>query len=72
MSAAGKAKAKEDAIASGAKPGLEERVRERRWRPTIASLGNAEARAEAARRRAIEGRPTTGRTAIPKCLGGRE
>ena len=53
MSETGKAKAKEHALASGAKPRLEERVRERGWRPTGECSGNAEPHTEAARRRAI-------------------
>jgi hypothetical protein len=53
MSETGKAKAKEHALASGAKPRLEERVREQGWRPTGECSGNAEPHAEAARRRAI-------------------
>jgi hypothetical protein len=53
MSATGEAKAKEDTRASGAKPRLEERVREREWRPTIERSENAKMRAEAACRRAI-------------------
>jgi hypothetical protein len=57
MSEAGerqRAKAKEDTFASGAKPRLEERVRERRWRPTNEDLGFVENCLPAARRRAIE------------------
>jgi hypothetical protein len=53
MNAAGEAKAKEHTLASGAKPRLEERVRERGWRPTRERYGFAESHAEAARRRAI-------------------
>jgi hypothetical protein len=53
MSETGEAKAKEHALASGAKPRLEERVRERGWRPTRECSGNAESHIEAARRRAI-------------------
>ena len=53
MSETGEAKAKEHALASGAKPRLEERVRERGWRPTRACPGSAEPYIEAARRRAI-------------------
>jgi hypothetical protein len=54
MSATGEAKAKKDALASGAKPRPEGRVRERGWRPTL-ELAHAEWVAEAARRRAIAG-----------------
>jgi hypothetical protein len=58
MSEAGEAKAEEDTFASGAKPRLEERVRERRWRPTNECVGFVENGMAAARRRAIErGRP---------------
>ena len=53
MSETGEAKAKEHALASGAKPRLEERVRERGWRPTGECSGNAGPLTEAARRRAI-------------------
>ena len=53
MSAAGMAKAKEHAFASGAKPRLEERVRERGRRPIRERRGIAEPRTEAGRRRAI-------------------
>ena len=53
MSATGEAKVKEDALASGAKPRPEGRVRERGRRPTDKGRGILAARAEAARRRAI-------------------
>ena len=53
MSTAGKAKAKEDTLASGAKPRPAGRVRERGWRPTCEGYGVAEAPTEAVRRRAI-------------------
>ena len=53
MSAAGEAKAKEDAFVSGAKPRLEERVRERGWRPRNECLEIVANRTKAARRRAI-------------------
>jgi hypothetical protein len=53
MSAPGEAKAKEHALASGAKPRLEECVRERGWRPTREGYGFAASHTEAARRRAI-------------------
>ena len=53
MSETGEAKAKEDTLTSGAKPRLEERVRERGWRPTREGYGFAEPRTEAARRLAI-------------------
>ena len=72
MSAAGNAKAKEDALASGAKPRTEGRVREQGWRPTNAGLGCAKGGAEAARRRAIERRPTTARIAFRQLSGGRQ
>ena len=72
MSAAGKAKAEEDALASGAKPRPEGRVRERGRRPTNVCLGYAASGAEAARCRAIEERPTTGCPTIQKWCGGRE
>jgi len=42
------AQVKEDAFASGAKPRLEERVREQRRRPTSAATGFVESRTEAA------------------------
>ena len=54
MRAAGAAKAKEDTLASGAKPRLEERVRELGWRPTRENRGMFQKHAEAARRRPIE------------------
>jgi len=57
MSEAGerqRAKAEEDTFASGAKPRLEERVRERGWRPTGNGRGVGTHAVEAARRRAIE------------------
>jgi hypothetical protein len=60
MSAAGVAKAKTDALANGAKPRPEGRVRERGWRPTRKAFGIAESRTEAARRRATAPRPTLG------------
>ena len=72
MSAAGEAKAKEDAFASGAKPRPAGRVRERGWRPTRQRPGIAESWTEAARRRAIEERPTARRIAIQQRCGGRE
>jgi len=53
VSAAGEAQAKEDALASGAEPRPEGRVRERGWRPTRGRSGVAESRTEAARRLAI-------------------
>ena len=53
MSAPSKAKVKEDALASGAKPRPEGRVRERGRQPTCEPCGFATTRAEAARRRAI-------------------
>ena len=53
MRAAGAARVKEDTLASGAKPRLEERVRERGWRPTRECYAFAQSRTEAARRRAI-------------------
>jgi hypothetical protein len=53
MSAAGAAKAKENALASGARPRPEGRVRERGWRPTRKRSGAGTERTEAARRRAI-------------------
>ena len=59
MSETGEAKAKEHALASGAKPRLEERVREQGWRPTCEGCGIAGPRAEAARRRAIAHRADT-------------
>jgi len=72
MSAAGEAMAEEDTHASGAKPRPEGRAREQGWRPTNEFLGYAASGAEAARRCAIEERPTTGRTAIQIWCGGRE
>ena len=54
MRAAGAAKAKEDTLASGAKPRLEERVRELGWRTTRENRGMFQKHAEAARRRPIE------------------
>ena len=53
MSAAGEAKDKEDVLASGAKPRLEERVRERGWQPSSLCREFAMLDATAARRRAI-------------------
>jgi hypothetical protein len=53
MRAAGEAQAKKDALASGAKPRPEGRVREQGWRPTNECSENVEYRTEAARRRAI-------------------
>ena len=53
MSETGVAKAKTDALASGAKPRPEGRVRERGWRPTRQRYRDAEPQAEAARRLAI-------------------
>jgi hypothetical protein len=53
MSETGEAKAKEDIVASGAKPRLEERVREQGWRPTNEAVGVAEGGMSAARRRAL-------------------
>ena len=53
VSMAGEAKAKEDALVSGAKPRLEERVRERGRRLTGRCNGFAVRRTEAARRHAI-------------------
>jgi hypothetical protein len=53
MSAAGEAKAKEDTLASGAKPRPEGRVRERGWRPTYERYEISELCPEAARRRTI-------------------
>jgi len=55
MSERGEAQVKEDALARGAKPRLEERVRERGWRPTGHRYGMSVLAAEAARPRAIEG-----------------
>ena len=59
MSERGEAQAKEDTLANGAKPRLEERVRERGWRPTCEGCRIAAPRAEAARRRAIAHRADT-------------
>ena len=53
MSAAGEAKGKEAVLASGAKPRLEERVRERGWQPSRLCREFAMPHATAARRRAI-------------------
>ena len=53
MSETGEAKAKKDALASGAKPRPEGRGRERGWRPSCEGCGIAARRGEAARRRAI-------------------
>jgi hypothetical protein len=53
MSATWMAKAREHALASGAKPRLEERVRERGWRPTCDAHVLAELCTEAVRRCAI-------------------
>ena len=72
MSAAGEAKAKEDALASGAKPRLEERVRKQGRRPPSELVGIVEAGMVAARRRAIEQRPTNGLHTVAKSYGGRE
>ena len=55
MSAACEAQAEKDTHASGAQPRLEERVRERGWRPTSESQKDAVSSSEAARRRAIPG-----------------
>jgi len=46
MSAAGEAKVKENALASGAKPRPEGRVRERGWRPTREEYGSGKPRTE--------------------------
>ena len=54
MSETGEAKAKKDALASGAKPRPEGRDRERGWRPTCEGRGYSGELTEAARRRAIE------------------
>ena len=75
MSAVGerqRAKAKEDTRASGAKPRPEGRVREHGWRPIRSICGIEDAGAEAARRRAIEQRPTNGYRALAHPTGGRE
>ncbi len=61
MSERGEAKAKKDTLASGAKPRLEERVREQGWRPTP-GRDTVETRPEAARPRAIEGGRQRGAT----------
>lgn len=53
MSETGEGKAKRDVVASGAKPRLEVRVRERRQRPTRTDGGLAALCKEVARRRAI-------------------
>jgi hypothetical protein len=53
MSTPGEAKAKEDVLASGAKPRPEGRVRDRGRRPTRGRCGFGEPHTEAARRRAI-------------------
>ena len=53
MSAAGVAKVKEHALASGAKPRPAGRVREGERRPTRGGRGIGTQRSEAARRRAI-------------------
>ena len=67
MSTAGEAQAKEDTVASGAKPRPEGPVRERGWRPTRRACEGGSARTEAARRRAIaRGRRSTMR---PLTLG---
>ena len=54
MSKAGERQRVKDACASRAEPRLEERVRERGWRPTRENRGMFEKHAEAARRRPIE------------------
>ena len=57
MSEAGerqRAQTKEDTFASWAKPRLEERVSERRWRPTSDCRGIVAIGTSAARRRAID------------------
>ena len=59
MRAPGEAKAKKDALVSGAKPRPEGRVRERGWRPTRGRSGIVEPRTEAARRRAIAAADTS-------------
>jgi hypothetical protein len=65
MSAAGEAKDKEDVLASGAKPRLEERVRERGWQPSSLCREFVMRDATAARRRAIaRGRHAAHRKAI--------
>jgi hypothetical protein len=55
MSWADEAKAKEDTFASWAKPRLEERASEQRWRPTNKALVAGEGCISAARRPAIAG-----------------
>jgi len=54
MSERREAQAKEDAFASGAKPRLEERIREQGWRPTRGAAGFFEDSMSAARPRAID------------------
>jgi hypothetical protein len=66
-----RAKAKEDAFASGAKPRLEERVREQRRRPTSNTIGDVGDRTEAARRRTSDAADTEA-VPMPKQSGGRE
>jgi hypothetical protein len=63
--------AKEDAFASGAKPRLEERVREPRWRPTNEAVGLNTDIKSAARPRAIDQRPTRERRLVFGWSGGR-
>jgi len=67
MSERGEAQAKEDTLANRAKPRLEERVRERGWRPTGERPGMAVRTAEAARPRAIEGGRRDRATPIADC-----
>ena len=67
MSERGEAQAKEDTLANRAKPRLEERVRERGWRPTDESYGMPVRTAEAARPRAIEGGRRDGAMPIADC-----
>jgi hypothetical protein len=67
MSERGEAQAKEDALLNGAKPRLEERVRERGWRPTDERYGMPVQTAEAARPRAIEGGRRDGATVMVDC-----
>ena len=67
-----RAKVKEYALASGAKPRLEERVRERGRQPTDACLGDVAERPEAARRRAIEAADNATRHFWELRGGGRE
>ena len=62
-----RARVEEDTFASWAKPRLEERVNERRWRPTKKYLGFGENCALAARRRATEGGRQTGTTQSGHC-----